>query len=183
MADIGPAFTDGLEGLAKGTDISLCGTLTGIQRKRNKEGKLWAAMTLEDLKGTIELMAFSTVYDAVLPGLVEDRPVLVRGLVLPEENAPPKISAQSITPLDNVAIRYPALISLRVVLGGKIDRAAALTELFEKKPGVTSVRLRLEKRGDFSLILDTSAKVKPDKEFKKEIERICGPEAFEVLAS
>ena len=140
-------------------------------------------MTLEDLKGTIEVMAFSSVYDAVLTSLVEDKPVLVRGLVLPEENAQPKISAQSITPLDNVAVRYPSLISLRVGLGGKVDRAAELTELFEKKPGGTSVRLRLEKRGDFSVILDTPAKVKPDKEFKQEVERICGPESFEVLAS
>ena len=48
---------------------------------------------------------------------------------------------------------------------------------------MTSVRLRLEKRGDFSVILDTPVKVKPDREFKQEIERICGPEAFEVLAS
>ena len=70
----------------------MCGILTGIVRKRNKEGKLWAAMRVEDRKGGVEAMAFSTQYDRLLTALVEDQAVLVRGLVLPEENGPPKIS-------------------------------------------------------------------------------------------
>ena len=37
-----------LDGLSKGTELALCGVLTGIARKRNKEGKPWAAMTIED---------------------------------------------------------------------------------------------------------------------------------------
>ena len=31
-----------LEGLERGTEVALCGILTGIQRRRNKEGKPWA---------------------------------------------------------------------------------------------------------------------------------------------
>jgi DNA polymerase-3 subunit alpha len=55
--------------------------------------------------------------------------------------------------------------------------------LFARKPGATEVRLRLEKRRDFSVILDVPAKVRPDKEFCAELARICGPEALEVLAN
>ena len=40
--------TDGLEGLLKGTEVALCCILTGINRRRNKEGKLWASMVIED---------------------------------------------------------------------------------------------------------------------------------------
>jgi hypothetical protein len=32
-------------------------------------------------------------------------------------------------------------------------------------------------------VLDVTAKIRPDKEFKAEVERICGAEAMEVLAS
>ena len=46
----------------------------------------------------------------------------------------------------------------------------------------TEVRIRLEKPRDFSVILDVTAKVRPDKEFCAEIARICGAEAMEVLA-
>ena len=71
------------------------------------------------------------------------------------------------------------------VVNGVTDagRAEALSLLFARKPGKTEVRLRIEKRRDFSVILDVPAKVRPDKEFCAELARICGPEALEVLAN
>jgi hypothetical protein len=29
--------------------------------------------------------------------------------------------------------------------------------------------------------MDISARIRPDREFRQEIERICGPESFEVM--
>jgi len=45
------------------------------------------------------------------------------------------------------------------------------------------VRLKLEKTRDFVLLLDVAARVQPDREFRAEVGRICGPESIEVLAS
>jgi DNA polymerase III subunit alpha len=176
--------TGHLENLAKNTEVALCGILTGTQRRRSKEGKLWASMQIEDLEGAVEAMVFSTQYERLMPALQEDKAVLVRGLALPEENAPPKISVQDIVPLEVARVSLPALISIRVPVNGAgaSERAASLRELFKKKPGETEVRLRLEKSRDFSVILDVTAKVRPDKEFRAEIARICGAEAMEVLA-
>jgi DNA polymerase III subunit alpha len=110
--------------------------------------------------------------------------VLVTGLVLPEENAAPKISVQNIVALDNARVDLPAVIAIRVWLGrnGAVDRASALGELFKRKPGETAVRLRLEAPRDFSLLLDVAAKVRPDREFKAAVEAICGPECLERVA-
>jgi DNA polymerase-3 subunit alpha len=111
--------------------------------------------------------------------------VLVKGSVLPEENGPPKISVLDVIPMEVARVPMPSLISIRVWLsqnGNGSDKAAALDELFHKKPGDTEVRLRLERSRDFSVILDVTVKVRPDKEFRAEVERICGPEAIEVLA-
>ena len=116
--------------------------------------------------------------------LVEDQAVLIRGLVLPEENAPPKISVQDIVPLDVARVPLPSLISIRVGLGRNGgDRAAQLSDLFQRKPGDTQVRLRLESPRDFTVILDVPTKVRPDREFRAEIEHLCGSEAIEVLAN
>jgi DNA polymerase III subunit alpha len=177
--------TSELEGLPKHAEVALCGILTGIQRKRNKEGKLWAALQVEDLEGALEAMVFSTQYDRLLSALQEDKAVLVRGLVLPEENAPPKVSIQEIVPLEMASLNLPSLISIRVPLNGSQEsgRAARLHALFERKPGATEVRLRLEKSRDFSVILDLNARVRPDKEFRAELARICGQEALEILAN
>jgi len=105
-------------------------------------------------------------------------------LVLPEENAPPKVSIQDIVPLEVARIPLPSLILIRVGIsrnGG--DRAAQLQDLFHRKPGDTQVRLRLESPRDFTVILDVPAKVRPDREFRAEIEKLCGSEAIEVLAN
>jgi DNA polymerase-3 subunit alpha len=174
-----------LEGLAKSTEVALCGILTGVQRRRSKEGKPWASMQVEDLEGAVEAMVFSTQYERLMPALVEDKAFLVRGLVLPEENAPPKISVQDLIPLEVARVSLPSLISIRVPMNGASsasNRAQELRQLFDHKPGETEVRLRLEKTRDFSVILDVTAKVRPDKEFCAELARICGSEAMEILA-
>ncbi|MDX1981218.1 MAG: DNA polymerase III subunit alpha [Bryobacteraceae bacterium] len=173
--------TETLEGLARGTEVKVCGILTGIQRKRNKEGKPFAIMQLEDWSGSLEAMVFSSQYDAQLNNMVEDKAVMVRAAVLPEESGPPRLNVQDIIPLEVARVDYPALISIRVGLG-QPERAQALKRLIAEKPGETDVRLRLEKRGDFSVVLDLSTKVKPDKEFRAGVEKICGTESIEVLA-
>jgi DNA polymerase-3 subunit alpha len=174
-----------LEGLAKGADVAMCGMITGIQRKRNREQKPWASMVLEDRTGAVDALVFTTSFERLAPMLVEDQAVLVRAQVLPEENAPPKISIQDMTPLDVARVPLPSLISIRVWLGrnGDTDRARSLNELFQSKPGETQVRLRLESARDFTVILDVPAKVRPDREFQASIERICGADAIEVLAN
>ncbi|MCW5979399.1 MAG: DNA polymerase III subunit alpha [Bryobacteraceae bacterium] len=175
-----------IEGLAKGADVALCGIMTSVQRKRNKEGKPWASLQLEDWLGCIDAMVFSNAYDQLAPELQLDAPVLVRGMALPEEGGPPKISVKDIVPLANARVDLPRLISIRVVVAQKRqeeDPASALTRLFERKRGETEVRIRLEKPRDFSVILDVSERVRPDKEFRAEVERICGPESMEVLAT
>jgi len=171
-----------LEGLERGVEVALCGILTSIQRRRNKEGKVWASMQLEDMNGSIDAVLFTTNYERLMDQLVEDQAVLVKGLVLPEESGPPKISIQDIIPLEVAGVLYPSLVSIRVPLGKQNDVAAALNDLFARKPGETSVRLRLESPRDFSLTLDITRKVKPDREFIREIERICGPDSYEKLA-
>ncbi len=184
VAELATHDTSGLEGLTKGVEVTLCGVLTGVTRKRNKEGKPWAAMTIEDSKGSLEALCFATSYERLALQVVEDQAVMVRGLVLPEENTAPKVSVQDIVALDNARIDMPSVISIRVWLGrnGTADKAQALEEIFRRKPGDTQVRLRLESPRDFSILLDVPAKVRPDREFKAQVEEICGPECIEKVA-
>ncbi len=173
-----------LEGLEKGNDVALCGMLTAIQRRRNREGKPWASVVVEDRLGTIEAMVFTTQYDALQQLLIEDQAVLIRGSALPEEGNPTKVSIKEIIPLDVARVPLPSLISVKVFVGRNgIDRASELQQLFARKPGDTQVRLRIESARDFSVILDVPSKVRPDREFRAELNRICGPDMMEVLGN
>jgi len=181
----GTRSTSELEDLKRGDEVAICGVITGLQRRRNKDGKPWASFQLEDWYGNADCMCFFTAYENLQADLHEDVAVLIRGTALPEENAPARISVKEVTPLANVRVNLPRLISIKVPVGSRqqeLDRAMALQELFGKKQGEAEVRLRLEKARDFSVILDIQARVRPDKEFCAEVERICGPQAVEVLA-
>src|SRR5258707_1806167 len=123
----------------------MCGVLTGIQLRRTKDGKPWALMAIEDRLGTTEGLVFSSSYEGLAPLLVEDQCVLIRGMALPEEDNPTKVSIKEIIPLDVARISLPSLISVKVFLGRNgIDRASELHTLFARKPGETQVRMRLE---------------------------------------
>jgi DNA polymerase-3 subunit alpha len=184
IAELATHDTSTLEGLGKGIEVKLCGVFTGIARKRNKEGKPWAAAVLEDRIGAVEALVFATSYERLAAEVLEDQAVLVTGLVLPEENGPPKLSVQNIVALDNARVDFASVISIRVWLGknGNGDRAQALRELFQRKPGDTQVRLRLEAVRDFSVLIDVTSKVRPDKEFRTAVEAICGGECIERVA-
>ncbi len=185
VADLATHFTDNLEELEKNTPVALCGILTNIIRKTNREGKYWAALKLDDGRGAADAMVFANRYEDLLSCLREDAAVFVRGCVLPEEGGPPKISIQEMVRLEEARIDVPSLISIRIWLKDEssIEKASALNELFVRKSGDTEVRLRLEKPRDFSVVMDVSTKVRPDREFQAEIEKICGPESMQVLAS
>src|ERR1035441_8341572 len=113
-----------LEGLAKNTEVTICGVLTGITRKRNRDGKPWCVMALEDRTGSVEALCFATNYERLAAQIMEDTAVMVRGLVLPEENTTPKLSVQDIVALDNARIDLPGVIAIRVWIGrdGGADR-------------------------------------------------------------
>ena len=98
IAELATHDTGNLEALTKNAEVALCGVLRGIAKKRNKEGKPWVALTIEDTQGSVDGMVFASNYERLAAQVVEDQAVLVRGLILPEENAAPKVSVQDITP-------------------------------------------------------------------------------------
>ena len=181
VMELGKYRSDTLAGLERGVEVRMCGILTGIQRKRNQKGELWAAMQLEDHYGNVDAMVFATKFAGLEKELVEDRAVLVTAKILVDEGAPPRLSIQDIIPLDNARVKYPAMVNLRVRLNGEEDRrSAALKDLIARKPGGASFRLIVEKSKDFSLTLDLAPKVKADKEFQAELARLFGPNSFDA---
>jgi DNA polymerase-3 subunit alpha len=186
VGDLATHSTDKLEDLEKNTEVRLCGILTSVIRKTNREGKHWAAMKLDDRRGTVDAMVFATRYEELLPAIKEDAAVFVRAAVLPEEGGPPKLSVQEMVKLEDARVDLPSLISIRMWLKDETstEKVKALSDLFCRKRGTTDVRLRLEKPRDFSVVLDVpNTKVRPDREFRAELEKICGPESMEILAS
>ena len=92
IAELATHDSSKLEGLEKGAEVALCGMITGVQKRRNREGKPWASLVIEDRSGSIDAMVFTTQYERLVPSLVEDQAVLIRGSALPEEGNATKVS-------------------------------------------------------------------------------------------
>jgi len=174
--------TDTLNGLKRGEELAICGIITGIERRRNKEQKLWAFFQLEDWHGSCEGRLFASRYELLQQELKDDAPVMLRGKAMPEDDGSVKINVHEIIPLEVARVDFPSLISIRVRLGSNgLDKAQELRRLCEAKPGQTAVRLKLERPRDFTVLLDVAERVRPDKEFRARVAELYGQEALEVL--
>ncbi len=62
-------------------DATLCGLITSVQRRVNKQGAIWATVMLEDLTTGIEVTVFPRVYERVSSMLEPDQIIAVEGVV------------------------------------------------------------------------------------------------------
>ena len=87
-----------------GSDVCFGGVVTAVQGKRDRRGEEMAFFTLEDYSGTVEAIAFSTVYEGVRPLIHSDTPLLVHGRVDRRDEEPGKVIVSSVVPLAEAAL-------------------------------------------------------------------------------
>src|SRR5690606_25095317 len=66
---------------AEGSQVSLAGLISTVDRRYSKAGKPWAKITLEDMTGSVEVLFFGEVYQTYSSMLIEDQVAVVRGRV------------------------------------------------------------------------------------------------------
>jgi DNA polymerase-3 subunit alpha len=64
-----------------GSEVKLCGLVSGLKEINTKKGDRMAFLTLEDMKGFVEVVLFPEVYKASVHYLRGDDPILVRGFL------------------------------------------------------------------------------------------------------
>ncbi len=185
VAELSELNTSQLAKLDNGTEVALCGVLGAIARKRNREGRPWASGVLEDLQGSVDLLVFANQFESLEPMLGEEQPVLIRGEMRVDESGPLKVAVNEIVPLEVARVGLPRQVSITIQLdnGSTQQTVDRLRELFASKPGDTDVRLRLLKRRDFLLFYDLADHVQADRDFRQQVEQICGAGSLEVVSS
>ncbi len=81
---------------ADGSSVTVCGLVTGVQRKITKRGDAWAMVTLEDLDGAIDVLLFPSSYQLASTLLVEDAILTVKGR-LSRDKDQPEIHGQEVS--------------------------------------------------------------------------------------
>jgi DNA polymerase III subunit alpha len=152
-------------------------------QKSKRDQKLYAQATLEDATGKIDLICFSRDYERLQANLKIEAPVIIRGMLMGEEDSAPKISISGVQALDDVKVKLPDGVRLRI----NLDRAteemfAALKSAAEAAPGPGKLMLHLEKKDEYAVILEPEGmKVAADKGWVERVEELIGKGSVQAV--
>ena len=145
-ADCSIAVLTADEARAEGSMVTVCGLVTSLQRKMSKNGNPWAAVTLEDIDGSVEVLFFGETYLSYATVLAEDAVVTIRGRVRRRDDALQLQAVEVSLPDVSAADARPVTITVPVArcTPPVVER---LREVLAAHPGVTEVNLRLTQPG------------------------------------
>ncbi|BDZ43826.1 DNA-directed DNA polymerase [Paraoerskovia sediminicola] len=179
-ADTGIAALMIDEGRSDGSTVTVAGLITSLQRKMSKNGNPWAAVTIEDLEGAVEVMFFGETYLAYSTILAEDQVVVLRGRVRRRDETMqlqamevslPDVSDVEETP---VLVRLPAARCTPPL----VER---LREILATHPGVTDVHLRLASPGRASVVrVGADLRVEKSPALYGDLKALLGPSCLQA---
>jgi DNA polymerase-3 subunit alpha len=158
-------------------ELQVAGMLVGIRvQKSKKDGKQYAMGSLEDATGRIDVICFSKDYEKLQDQLKIEAAVVVRGVLMGDEDQAPKISLSSIVPLDDVKVKLPGGVRIRLNLDLASEALfTALKAAADNAPGPGKVMLHLEKKDEWAVILEPEdMNVAADKGWIERAEELVG---------
>ena len=165
-------------------EILVAGMIHGLRvQKSRRDQRLYAQAALEDATGKIELICFARDYERLAAQLKMEVPVLVRGQLMGEEDAAPKIAVSQVQALEEVQVKLPAGVRIRI----NVDRAteemlAALKSAADAAPGPGKVMLQLEKKGEYAVVLEPEAmSVAADRDWVERVEELAGKGSVQAV--
>jgi DNA polymerase-3 subunit alpha len=165
-------------------EIQVAGMMLALRvQKSKRDQKLYALVALEDATGKIDLICFSRDYDRLQSQLKMEAPVLVRGVLMGEEDAAPKIAISSIVALEEVEVKLPISIRIRIDLERASEEMfAALKSAADTSPGPGKVMLHLEKKREYAVILEPERmSVAADRGWVERVEELVGKGAVQAI--
>jgi DNA polymerase-3 subunit alpha len=178
------ATTEELGSLRDKEMVTLCGIITAVKEIATKNGDRMAFVTLEDLRGSVESIAFPDLYRGRMLYLVKDNPVLVKGQVDIGEEAV-KLLLTDVRPLSDLQGEPEGEmeIALRVdALSGEILRRIRATVEGFGGPVPLRLRLHLDRATTVVVEADEGLSVRPVPELVSAVEKIAGPGSVAIKA-
>jgi len=166
-------------------EIQVAGIIHGFRvQKSKRDGKLYAVGSLEDATGKIELISFARDYERLTEQWKIQAPVVIRGMLMGEEDSAPKISVSGIQPLEDVKVKLPNAVRIRISLDRATDEMlASVKSAAEAAPGPGKVMIFLEKKGEFQVILEPEEmSVAADRCWVERVEELTGKGTVQPIA-
>jgi DNA polymerase-3 subunit alpha len=175
--------TSTLSKLQNGAEVKICGLVSGLKEIVTKKGDRMAFLTLEDMKGFVEVILFPEVFKAALSCLRGGDPLLVKGtLDLSEEHI--KIKGTEVLPLPELTSSPMKPFHLKIPLSSLTSsQLTGLKEIVIANRGSSKVLLHFMGGNNRETVVALSDRytVDPSQHFKNDIQQLfkSSPISFE----
>ena len=147
---------DCLSKVSDKTDLRFIGIITGVKKVTDKKGRPFAFIQAEDRHGTIEVIAFSDVYDRFM-GLIQVDNILLMDGHADQRSGQTKLIARSFERVENLREKFQNKLMLRLDIKTEQLNKKELEDiatLFSLNKGETYVKLNVvskEAKAPFSM--------------------------------
>lgn len=139
---------DELEQLNDKTDVRCAGIITNVKQVTDKKGRPFAFLQMEDLKGSVEVIAFNETYDRNLGMIQVDTLVVVDGTI-DTRRGKPQIIANSFERIESMREKFQNKIELKLDINTdqiEEEELHQMVDLFTENQGKTNVRFNVISR-------------------------------------
>jgi len=167
------------------SEISIAGVLVGMRAAKSKKNdKMYAQGQLEDATGKIDVICFAKDYDRLSEQLKTEAAVLLRGTLIGDEDSAPKLAISGLQPLDDVQVRLPTGVRLRLNMEIASEEIfVAVRAKIDAAPGPGKLMVHLQKKGEYEVILEPAGmSVAADRSWVDGIEELLGRGSVQVLS-
>jgi DNA polymerase-3 subunit alpha len=166
-----------------GREVKLCGIITAVKSMLTKKGDRMAYITLEDLHGLVEVIAFPDLYRDHAEMIVPERVVRLTGTVDRGDKGT-KLRGTKIEPLAELQNTGISRVMIRLHDGPTAStRLPMLRQVFQKYPGSSTVALIMALGGTMEARTSPlpNVKITPSEHFVADIEEVLGKGAITLV--
>ncbi|PKL39738.1 MAG: DNA polymerase III subunit alpha [Spirochaetae bacterium HGW-Spirochaetae-1] len=164
------------------SDVSIVGVIHDFTVKRSqKSGKKYATGFLEDLEGTIELLAFARVVEKNEDLLMSNQPVMVSGKIEMDGDVPKKIIVNSVRALKDVRREAISAIHIKLDPIGVDEKILDMIKsTFLRYKGDCPIFFHVNERNDREKIIKVhnTFNITPSEGLVKDLSQILGQESI-----
>ncbi len=165
--------------------LAIAGVIVGLKvGKSKRSGEMYAQAALEDTVGKIDLICFPKDYARLCESLKIEVPVLVKGVLRADDDeSAPKLSVSSVQPLEDIKIKLPQNVRIRVLLESASEAMlGSLRAMITDAPGPGRIMINLESRGEYCVMLEPEGlSVAADRGFIERAEQLLGHGAVQAF--
>jgi DNA polymerase-3 subunit alpha len=182
LAELGAIDLAAVEARKNGEEITVGGIVVATRGMRSRKGDRWGILTLQDMTGVLEVLAFPESFTRLEAIFKSNAPLVLKGRVNVEE-AGTRLAVMEARRLEDIGQRPPNLMRVRVDMAAMdANILDELKVLFAGKPGSCSIAFDLISPEGAVATLQADQRVRADQDLVQAVRKLCGEDAVQLEA-